>query len=172
MKNSAGGSSRLYFAYGSNLSTRRLLQRAPSATVISVARLDRHRLSFHKRSHDGSAKCDIEHTGQDGDVVYGVVFKIKDADKRVIDRCEGLGNGYQIKTVRVTTDDGSTLQAFTYYATHIDPSLKPYHWYKEHVLRGAREFQFPPDYIRAIEQVASRPDPDPANQARELAIYD
>ncbi|PUB91560.1 MAG: hypothetical protein DBP01_01735, partial [gamma proteobacterium symbiont of Ctena orbiculata] len=37
--------------------------------------------------------------------------------------------------------------AYTYYATFIDRTLKPYQWYKHHVLTGALEYGLPAPYI-------------------------
>ena len=127
----------LYFAYGSNMSTPRIASRLGFVRKIAVASLVEHRLQFHKRSDDGSAKCDILLTDNAEDRVIGVVFNIALAEKRVLDRYEGLGFGYEEKMVRLRTTDGTTLEATTYYATRIDPGLKPYAWYREHVARGA-----------------------------------
>ena len=49
----------LYFAYGSNMLTERLKARVSSATPIGKANLSDHGLRFHKKSKDGSGKCDI-----------------------------------------------------------------------------------------------------------------
>jgi len=161
----------LYFSYGSNMSTPRIRKRVASATVVSTARLHEHSLRFHKKSVDGSAKCDILHTRDYDDVVHGVLFDIDERDKRVLDVFEGLGKGYEEKQVRVYLPGGRAVIAATYYATHIDASLQPYHWYKEHVLRGAREHALPSGHIAAIEAVESIDDPDAGNHAAELSIY-
>jgi len=50
----------LYFAYGSNMLSARLQERAPSATAIAIGKISGHRLCWHKRSRDGSGKCDAE----------------------------------------------------------------------------------------------------------------
>lgn len=161
-----------YFSYGSNMSTPRLVRRVPSARAVAVASLQEHELRFHKISiKDGSAKCDIVPTGDQSDVVHGVVFQIEAAEKAELDRQEGLGYGYEEKHVRVLTRDGGILEAATYYATRTRPDLKPYGWYKEHVLRGAREHGLPVAYVHAIERVDAVLDPDSARHARELSIY-
>jgi len=153
------------------MSTPRIRRRVESATVISTAHLHGHALKFHKRSVDGSAKCDIVHTRGPDDIVYGVVFEMLASEKKILDEYEGLGNGYEKKSVSVIQPDGRSLDTTTYYATHIDASLKPYHWYKEHVLRGAREHTLPDEHIEAIDAVPSIPDPDPRNHMKELSIY-
>lgn len=160
-----------YFSYGSNMSTPRLTNRVPSARVVSIAQLRLHRLKFHKKSRDGSGKCDVEYTSNANDLVYGVVFQISASEKKELDRKEGLGNGYKEKTVSVITQNGEILETVTYYATSIDSTLKPYDWYKEHVLRGAREHGLPPGYIASIEAVNAIADPDKSRYEKELSIY-
>lgn len=161
----------LYFSYGSNMSTPRINKRIDSATVVATAQLYQHSLQFHKKSVDGSAKCDIMHTMNPDDIVHGVVFEILASEKHVLDRYEGLGSGYNEKQVSIILPYGESVSATTYYATHIDASLSPYRWYKEHVLRGAREHALPAEYITAIEAIASVPDPDQDNHVKELSIY-
>ena len=161
----------LYFSYGSNMSSRRLLERAPSATFLSIATLKEHRLRFHKKSRDGSGKCDAEHTANPNDCIMGVVFIMSASDKRELDRKECLGFGYKEKTVTVMLENGDRIEASTYLAVETDAALNPYSWYKEHVLRGARENNLPHDYISIIENIRSLPDPDMDRHEQELAIY-
>lgn len=160
-----------YFAYGSNMASHRLLQRLPKARYTGLARLAQHRLSFRKNDRGLSAKCDIELTGRVADEVIGVVYEICLEDKQTLDRIEGLGVGYDEKTVQLRTDTGQTLFATTYIAINIDQNLVPYHWYKQHVLRGAIERKFPREYIDLIETTPSKPDPDHQRNLRELSIY-
>lgn len=161
----------LYFAYGSNMSTPRLLARTRSARAVAVARLDGHRLMFHKQGKDGSGKCDIALTRHPADIVYGVVFQMPAVEKRALDLTEGLGRGYNEKTVSVITQHGEIFRAASYYATDINAALKPHYWYKEHVLRGAIEHGLPPEYISLIACVESVPDPDTGTHYNELSIY-
>lgn len=160
-----------YFAYGSNMSVPRLAARIGPLSSLGVARLPGHRLCFRKVSHDGSAKCDVRSTDQAAHQVLGVLFEIEPDARPVLDRYEGLGQGYEVKQVEVQLDDGRRLQAFTYYATRVDEGLLPYDWYKTHVLRGALENGLPADYVAAIRAVPTVCDPDPLRQQRELSIY-
>jgi gamma-glutamylcyclotransferase len=172
----SGGKSRTmksirYFSYGSNMSSRRLMSRAPLAKFLCTAMLQGHRLQFHKKGRDGSAKCDALYTASPDDCIIGVVFEISASEKAILDRTEGLGQGYKEKAVTVHGEKGDSVEAVTYYATNIDPSLKPFHWYKEHVLRGAREHRLPSGYVAGIEKTEALADPDQARHAEELAIY-
>lgn len=161
----------LYFTYGSNMSTPRLLKRTPSARFISTAQLENHKLKFHKKSIYGSGKCNIEYTNNLVDIVFGVLFEITANEKSRLDHIEGLGTGYDEKWVTVIDSNGEMVSAVTYYAISIDSSLRPYHWYKEHVLRGAKEHNLPVDYIKFIEAIESMPDPDIETHENELSIY-
>lgn len=160
------------FAYGSNMSLARLRKRVPSAQFVAVGTLVAHKLAFHKISKkDSSGKCDAHYTGSPKDNVVGVVYDVSDAEKPNLDRAEGLRAGYDEKQVEVVTSEGLTLKAQMYFATNVDASLKPYHWYKKHVLVGAQENSLPLDYIAQIEAVESENDPDREKCERELAIY-
>lgn len=161
-----------YFSYGSNMSIKRLLARVPSARKIGTGTLEKHELRFHKKSgKDGSAKCDAHETGDPQHRLHGVVFHISPDEKPNLDWHEGLGKGYETKQVTIVLADGSSIEAYTYYATDIDPGLKPLCWYREHVLRGARENELPAEHIRSIEIVAFDEDTDTERRERELSIY-
>ncbi|MCX4147090.1 MULTISPECIES: gamma-glutamylcyclotransferase family protein [Paraburkholderia] len=160
-----------YFAYGSNMSARRLVARVPSARVVASGFVSGCRLAFDKISNDGSGKCDCESTGVAGDRVYGVIFGVAFRDRVVLDRFEGAGAGYEPKTVHVETNVCG-LDALTYFATKKRFGLTPYHWYKRHVLIGAREAGLPADYIRAIEAVASVDDSQQSRAEKEARLYD
>ena len=137
-----------YFGYGSNLASQRLLERLPNAIDYGVATLSGHRLCFRMNHNGESGKCDIEQTDNPDDIVYGVVYKITDEEKIILDGYEMLGFAYDDKMVEVTDLDGKTLTAVTYYALITDGIQPPFHWYKNHVLRGAIEHEFPACYIR------------------------
>lgn len=160
-----------YFAYGSNMSSKRLLARTPSARFLSQGYLYEHRLEFHKVSLDGSAKCDAFYTGQKDDLVIGIIFEIASHEKALLDKAEGIGNGYEIKSVKVQTGNGEIFNSFIYYATHINNSLLPYHWYKQHVLTGASEYNLPDEYIERITNTQAIEDQDSMRHAREIKIY-
>ena len=165
------GNKMLYFSYGSNMSVRRLLDRVPSAKFITIATLHEHDLRFHKKSKDGSGKCDAHKTNNHEHFIMGVVFEIAESEKPKLDKKEGLGYGYKEKTIRLTAQSGELITASTYYATDIDPTRKPYEWYKHHVLMGAQENNLPVTYITKIKNTESVNDPKPERHQREMAIY-
>lgn len=161
----------LYFAYGSNMSAPRLGERVYITSVVGVATLANHVLQFQKQSDDGSAKCNIDYATERDVSVLGVVFDLPESEKPALDRFEGVGQGYEVRTVTVTLVDGQDIEVFTYWATQIDPRLKPYHWYKHHVLYGARTAGLSDHYIARIEAVESIEDPNADRHRRQMDMY-
>lgn len=154
------------FAYGSNMLTTRMKERASSARLIAPALLERFALRWHKRSDDGSGKCSIEETGRREDFVWGVLYELNAMDKTKLDKIEGLGKGYGERRVMVLSD-GKTLSAVAYYATSVDPHVRPYDWYRELVIAGAREQGLPPEYIQGLETTIFVQDLNKVRAARE-----
>lgn len=128
----------LCFAYGSNMSTQRLAARVP-ARFVTTALLSSYRLAFHQLSGDGSCKCDIV-PASDQSAVYGVIWEVASQHKLTLDRYEGLGVAYGETWLTVTdlaTDRQFDVQAYVGKVTSL--GIRPYTWYKHHVLAGARE---------------------------------
>lgn len=150
-----------YLAYGSNLHPLRLAARVPSARVIGVIDMPGYLLAFHKRSVDGSGKCIIYTEQEEHHKMHGVLYEFDARDKANLDALEGNGKGYIERLVQFPLN-GETYTPYIYVAqsTHIDPTLVPYHWYKNLVLAGARYHKFPNEYVAAIEATPSKPDPD------------
>jgi hypothetical protein len=158
-----------YFAYGSNLHPARLRARVPSAEFVEVAVHPDRALQFSKRSRDGSAKATV--VPALGSRVLGAIYRIDETEKCLLDRAEGLGQGYEEDWQSLPLSTG-VVRSFHYVAAsdYIDPSLQPYHWYKELVLAGARYHGFPADAIAAIERIVSIDDPDEKRRSRNDAI--
>jgi hypothetical protein len=115
---------------------------------------------YNKRSEDGSGKCNLVRT-KESDRVYGVIYEFLDQEKPSLDKHEGLGRDYHTEEIRVITDNGET-GAYTYVADEsaVDDSLRPYSWYKELVVEGARQHSLPDEYIAQLEGVDADTDGD------------
>jgi gamma-glutamylcyclotransferase len=161
----------LYFAYGSNMLSRRLLapDRAPSAIAVGTGFVAGRRLTFDKVSTDGSGKCDAERTSSPTDRVYGVLYEIDPVEKPSLDRAEGLGAGYREEPVTVVAGS-DTRDATTYVAMAKEPALTPYHWYKALVVAGAVEHGLPAVYVEWLRTCASQPDPNARRRAENEAV--
>lgn len=148
-----------YFAYGSNMLTARLAQRVRGARPLGPAQLSRHQLRFHMRGSDGSGKCNVLNTGRVEDVVHGVVFEI---DERRLPRLHvAEGPGYEFLELQVVMRD-EPLRAAVYRArpAWLDDALAPFLWYQYFVVAGGREHGLPEPYVRSIENMFARRDPN------------
>ena len=159
----------LYFAYGSNMLTKKLVSRAPSAQTPKTGYVEGRKLTFDKVSKDGSGKCDMEKTANLSDKVYGVIFKVAETDSGSLDTAEGCGNGYKRAEIPVVIAD-KRMSARTYIATNKDTNLLPYDWYKEQVIAGAIEHKLPETYIKGIRSIKPQQDANKKREAKEKAL--
>ncbi len=159
----------LYFAYGSNLLSARLRERTPSASPVGVARLLQYELRWHKAGKDGSGKCDVVHVPGSAGHVQGVVYQIALQEKSALDAAEALGVGYAEREIEVHLVDKS-VRSWAYMALQVDPSVVPFDWYKALVVAGAKEHGIESNYVRALESVTAKSDPDPSRAEHHLRL--
>jgi gamma-glutamylcyclotransferase (GGCT)/AIG2-like uncharacterized protein YtfP len=158
------------FAYGSNMSLERLKKRISSATFYKIGKITGHLIKFHKTSKDGSGKTDCFKTSNIEDELWGVIFDIDPSQKENLDKFEGKGKGYEEKLIDVLCDEGY-IKTYIYYATNITESLKPYDWYINHVIIGAKQFNLPEQYIKILVQQEYIIDPDEERRKLEFSLY-
>jgi AIG2-like family len=158
----------LYFGYGSNMCTGRLRARVSSAEPLGKFSLKGYRFRFNKRSNDGSGKGNVEHTGVDADVVWGVLFEFDASQKLALDDAEV---GYDELMVDVECEADRKTGVYIYIAHNsIDNSLQPYSWYKRFVMEGARQHGLPPAYVKFLDAFPESEDPDRARDKKKRAI--
>ena len=159
------------FAYGSNMLSARLRERkrCPSAKPLCVAELNGFMLRWHKRSKDGSGKCDIVSVSSPKAHVFGVLYRVAVSERCALDKAEGLGKGYAKICINVVCKGGPKT-AEAYQATDIDQSRRPYSWYRALVVAGAREHRLPEEYISQLEAVATQEDPDRVRHDRNMRL--
>lgn len=157
----------LAFAYGSNMPTARLLERCPSAEPIGVAELKGFELRWHKRSKDGSGKCDIVSSSSPEARVLGVLYQVSADEQPALARAEG--KGYAEIEVEVVHAH-SLLKAKAYQATDLQEDLVPYTWYRALVVAGAREHGLPASYIAELEVVSAKEDPDRNRHEKNMRL--
>jgi hypothetical protein len=159
----------LYFAYGSNLLTRRLRARTASAVPLGWAMVPDHGLRWHMASSDGSGKCDMVDAVATPEPVHGVVYRIDPAERSALDQAESLGVGYRAEQIPVRLG-GRTLRAWVYRALRTDAGLLPYDWYHALVLAGASEHGLPIAYRQQLASVPTRSDADRQRAQRHFAL--
>jgi len=161
------------FAYGSNMCTQRIRARVPSATPVVNGYVGEHAFAYHKRGEDGSAKADAAFTGCPADRVWGVVYRMHQGDKTILDDHEFLGVGYDEHEVDVVVEK-RTIRAWVYVARceAIDPSLLPFSWYHDFVIQGAKQHHLPNIYIEQLRSFESVVDPDSVRHERNRSLID
>jgi len=171
-----------YFAYGSNLTASRLIARVGALEDLGRATLTGYRLRFSKNGRDGSSKCDLVNTGETGDVAEGVVYRLPQKAKPLLDRFEGVGKGYRVANVDVSPSTTSThksdlknnklVSCFVYLAVppFAEDSLLPYGWYHDFVLEGGRAHEFSSAWLAWVRDHPHQSDADVERCRRNLEI--
>lgn len=132
----------LYFAYGSNISRKRLEDRVGPVVDLGLAKLAGYKIIFHKKSSDGSGKANIVEDKLS--IVLGVIYELNSEQMALLDQSE---KRYDRSDLQLDFG-GQIVQAVAYIAQpeSIDDNLKPTMEYLEHLMSGAREHSFPEEY--------------------------
>ena len=148
----------LYFAYGSNLLSTRLVARCPSARVVGTAMTEGWLVSFTKPGADDSGKAGLVH--REGACHPGVVYELATEEMPILDRFEGLGHGYSRddKFAVKMLGSGEPVSTATYKPTRHDPALIPFDWYLALCIAGAREHSFDAAMVSAFRTTPFKPD--------------
>jgi gamma-glutamylcyclotransferase len=142
--------STLYFAYGSNMSSRQITPWCPAAIALGPAELPGHRLAFLRRSirWQGGA-ADV--VPAQGESVWGVLWELP-LGLGELDAKEAAGNAYRRRSAEVLLD-GEPRQAAVYEVISKEPEeLSPPREYIDAMLTGAREHGLPKNWLLRIEQ--------------------
>ncbi len=139
-----------YFAYGYNMSTKRLKDRVGEIDVIGKAKLKNYRLTFNKLSDNGSGKANIE--PKEGSSVAGVIFKLTEEQIDILDRWE---KGYIRVKKSVVKFDNNTVIVKIYIANQnkIQGDLKPKCEYLHYLKDGADEHGLSNQYKQFLSSV-------------------
>ena len=118
-----------YFAYGSNMNTKRMDERGINYDQIIPATLENYELKFNKVSKKQGAVANV--MPKPGSVVEGILYRI--ADITVLDRPEGFPNHYDRVIMWI-----AGVQAWVYIAQpkYIKEGLRPKKEYLNHILEG------------------------------------
>jgi hypothetical protein len=155
----------LYFAYGSNLYPNWLNSRVTSALPVSNTSLNNWKLCFHKRSDDGSAKCNIIKTDLNDDVVHGTIYEFNSDEKIKLDEAEG---GYTPEFMKL--DEFGDVLIYLANTGRIENNLPIYTWYHDIVFAGAQFHDLPITYIEYIKSFKAINDPDTNRDKEKRSI--
>ncbi|MGV3753828.1 MAG: gamma-glutamylcyclotransferase family protein [Verrucomicrobiota bacterium] len=133
-----------YFAYGSNMDPAQMRVRCPGAKVQGTAMLPHYRWIINSAGYATVIPSP-------GHTVYGVLWELTPAHLATLDEYEGLQEDIYWRT-EITVDSLTELkpvQAIIYFARSEIPG-QPVPDYTEHIIRTAKDFVFPENYIREL----------------------
>lgn len=127
-----------YFAYGSNMKTKRLENRVGEVNAIGWAIIKNYCLKFNKLGTDGSGKANIE--PKEDSFVEGVLFDLTEEQLKKLDRYEGVNDDYIRCTMDVIRFDNKEV-AGVYIGNQntLRGRLKPNCEYLQYLIDGANE---------------------------------
>lgn len=153
----------LYFAYGSNMLTKRIHINNPTAVRKEIGFLKNFRLDFltHSKRWGG---CSATIVPTENYVVWGVIWELHECNMCTLDNQEGVADKlYFPLTVNIETPNGKLLKCRVYQQCnkpneHLKLCTLPKHrrpspLYLETILKGAKESQLPYDYIKFLEKI-------------------
>jgi cation transport regulator ChaC len=134
----------LHFAYGSNMDRAAMRRRCPMAAAIGAARLENWRFIV---TRDGYASI----LPAPGSVVHGVLWRLTARDLAAVNAYESLDSGLYRRRMLPVSQGGRRLQALVYIARGACEG-RPKPGYQSLVIRAARDWNLPEDYIRVLER--------------------
>ena len=143
----------LYFAYGSNLSSRYLRDYCPGAQPVMRGLLANFRIEFRRYSTDleGGISTIMEAPGE---LVHGMLFTIPKAEIEALDILENVPEGlYSRDGFMVLAEDGQWQRAELYRVARPEGPFAPSARYLDFMLEGAREHGLPDDYVAGLESL-------------------
>ena len=137
-----------YFAYGSNMSSRRVGQWCRFHRLVGRATLSDRRFIINV-----DALATIVPDPESN--VIGVLWEINSQDEVSLDIYEGVEHGlYTKETVVVSLSDGATVEALVYVASEDRVGFRRIPDYMKTILEGAREAGLPEAYLRQVGLLA------------------
>jgi hypothetical protein len=153
----------IYFAYGSNLDPTQMRTRCPGSVALGRACLAHHRLDFtyYSSRWSGGAADVLPHSHES---VWGIVYALPTRDLLQLDRFEV---GYDRVFLEVQPDgwhasaaeargesaDASVMARVQSYTVRDKRSFRPSARYLDQIVRWARHWQLPSDYIAGLERI-------------------
>ncbi len=134
----------IYFAYGSNMSPEQMKLRCPGGRALGQATLHDWRFLINTRTY-----ATIE--AKLGEVTHGVLWSLTLEHIASLDIYEAVEEGMYFKDTLTVKHHHQPVEALVY----IDPVCghgQPRPDYKQGILRGARHFELPPDYIETLDR--------------------
>ena len=123
-----------YFAFGSNMSAKRMHQRLGWSPSRSGAILNNYEMVFNKHSNDGG-KANIMYSP--GDLVEGILYSVNEEDLLILDKYEGVAaKQYKRYEIEVRNHNKNSIAAVAYKALNTGKVYSPTVEYLNYILEG------------------------------------
>jgi len=137
-----------YFAYGSNMSAGRMMQRLGWSPRREGAVLQDYLLVFDQPGFNEFHWSPANIRSDEEGLVEGIVYHLEESDLGILDVYEKY---YRRKDVEVTVKKGGTLRAVTYLSEDVAPETFPTREYLDFLLEG-REF-LSSNYCKMLQRI-------------------
>ena len=128
-----------YFAYGSNLNQRQMLERCPDSKPVFTASLPNYKLVFVGWSRQWRGGVASIRPFRD-EKVLGAIYEVSDRDLRRLDSYEGYPRSYNRLNVTVFDEDGEPTKAITYIKSGQSDEAQPSKEYLALIQQGYRDW--------------------------------
>lgn len=129
-----------YFAYGSDLNKKLMLEHCPDSKPMFSARLPNYKLVFLGWSRQWRGGL-VSIRPFRGDRVLGAVYEISDRDLKRLDNYEGSPGNYTRLNVTVFDEDGEAIKAITYIKSGQSEEAQPSREYLAAIQQGYRDWR-------------------------------
>jgi len=129
-----------YFAYGSNLNKKQMLEHCPDSKPMFVATLHNYKLVFvgwSRQWRGGVASIKPFR----GERVLGAIYEVSDRDLRRLDSYEGYPGNYTRFNITVFDEDGEPIKAITYIKSGQLEETQPSTEYLSLIQQGCRDWR-------------------------------
>jgi gamma-glutamylcyclotransferase (GGCT)/AIG2-like uncharacterized protein YtfP len=128
-----------YFAYGSNLNQRQMLERCPDSKPVFTASLPNYKLVFVGWSRQWRGGV-VSIRPFRGEKVLGAIYEVSDKDLKRLDNYQGYPNNYTRLNVTVFDEGGEPIKAITYIKSGQSDEAQPSKEYLALIQQGYRDW--------------------------------
>jgi len=146
----------LLFIYCEWLDSELVKAHLPNAEFKAKATLDDSEVAFSFFREDASDElmqggCHIEK--KRGNILYGVLYEISAEDLSSLDKMTRVKEGrYEKRYLNVSGQDGKKYEAVAHVIKTPKGKCYPTTEYLEHMIKGAKEHNFPKAYVASLEK--------------------
>lgn len=129
-----------YFAYGSNLNRKQMMERCPDSKPMFVATLHNYKFVFagwSRQWRGGVASIKPFR----GEKVLGAIYEVSEGGLRQLDSYEGYPGKYNRLKVTVFDEDGNPVEAVTYIKAGQLEETQPAKEYLSLIQQGYRDWR-------------------------------